>query len=176
MDKGQPIGDPIGEEIDHTDKVDQVVSIGTHIITPENNYSKNVEVNTKFVYDDTLPIGHVKTGELIPGKIETKVSNKYNRESNKVEQTIKEIVTAANQKIIVGTSLNGISAHIRREIYPKIEFYYDDTKDKGIVEEGELTPGKVESLIYPEIIDGKIKLYDNTESIPSKQIIIVGIK
>lgn len=85
MEKGQPVGNPIGEEIDHTDKVDQVISIGTNIDVSE---SKTIEVYPKieFVYDDTKNPGIVELGEQIPEKIYFNAHTTYS--NGKIKQHI----------------------------------------------------------------------------------------
>ena len=80
-----------------------IIEVGTKVETPENNYSKDVEVEIEYVYDDTKDKGFVETGELTPGKVETKVVDKYNPETGKVEQTTEQVVTKVKQKVVVGT-------------------------------------------------------------------------
>ncbi|WP_311480596.1 G5 domain-containing protein [uncultured Anaerococcus sp.] len=91
------------EESNKVEAKKHIIEVGTKVETPENNYSKEVEVEVEYVYDDTKDKGVVETGEFTPGKVETKVIDKYNPETGKVEQTTEEVVTKAKQKVIVGT-------------------------------------------------------------------------
>ena len=100
---GELVGEMSKEESNRKNSVKHIIEVGTKVETPENNYSKDVEVKIEYVYDNTKDKGVVETGTLTPGKVETKVVDKYNPETGKVEQTTEEVVTNAVQKVIVGT-------------------------------------------------------------------------
>ncbi|WP_282925306.1 adhesin domain containing protein [Peptoniphilus genitalis] len=100
---GSADGEMTKEESNKVEAKKHIIEVGTKVETPEKNYSKEVEVEVEYVYDDTKDKGVVETGEFTPGKVETKVVDKYNPETGKVEQTTEEVVTKVKQKVIVGT-------------------------------------------------------------------------
>lgn len=100
---GSADGEMTKEESNKVEAKKHIIEVGTKVETPEKSYSKEVEVEVEYVYDDTKDKGVVETGEFTPGKVETKVVDKYNPETGKVEQTTEEVVTKVKQKVIVGT-------------------------------------------------------------------------
>ena len=85
---------------------DEVIKIGTKKPQPvENTTSVSKEVGTKieYIYDDDLELGNVILGDFTPGKVETKVVQKYDQATGKITATEQTTVTPGVQKIVVGT-------------------------------------------------------------------------
>ena len=86
-----------------TKATQQVIKVGTKPAENNKDYSKEVGVKVEYVYDSSLKMGVFKDGGLTPGKVETKIVNKYDPATGKITTTEEEVVTEAVQKIIVGT-------------------------------------------------------------------------
>ena len=85
---------------------DEVIKIGTKPAeSAENTTEVSKEVGTKieYIYDDTLELGEVILGDFTPGKVETKVVQKYDPKTGKIEAKEETTVTPGVQKIVVGT-------------------------------------------------------------------------
>ncbi len=82
---------------------DEVIKIGTK--PAENTTEVKREVGTKieYIYDDDLELGNVILGDFTPGKVETKVVQKYDPETGKITAEEETTVTPGVQKIVVGT-------------------------------------------------------------------------
>ena len=100
---GEKDGDLQSEVTAETKPTQQVIKVGTKPAENNKNYSKEVGVKVEYVYDSSLKMGVFKDGGLTPGKVETKIVNKYNPTTGTITTTEKEVVTEAVQKIIVGT-------------------------------------------------------------------------
>ena len=100
---GEKDGDLQSEVTAETKPTQQVIKVGTKPAENNKDYSKEVGVKVEYVYDSSLKMGVFKDGGLIPGKVETKVVNKYDPSTGKITTTEEEVVTEAVQKIIVGT-------------------------------------------------------------------------
>ena len=183
---GAPDGDLLKVEVEKSrvDAKKHIIEVGTKVETPENNYSKDVEVEIEYVYDDTKDKGVVKTGELIPGKVETKVIDKYNPETGKVEQTTEQVVTKAKQKVIVGTKdFTGKYEYSKTCPIPfEVEIIEDDTLEKGkseVKQKG--IPGSKTTKYEQNIKNGQAvgeakKISEETTKDPVKHIVRVGTK
>lgn len=122
--------------------VKQVIKVGKKKTENKEIETSNVPVEIDYVYDNNLDVTVAKTGELISGKVETIVTNKYNPETGKIETVKNTVIKSAKQKIIIGThKFTKELEHKLKEIIPfetKIEF--DDTLKSGeqqITEAGE---------------------------------------
>ena len=181
---GAPDGDLLKVESNRVDPKKHIIEVGTKVETPENNYSKDVEVEIEYVYDDTKDKGVVETGELTPGKVETKVVDKYNPETGKVEQTTEQVVTKAKQKVIVGTKdFTGKYEYSKTCPIPfEVEIIEDDTLEKGkseVKQKG--IPGSKTTKYEQDIKNGKPdgearKISEETTKEPVKHIVRVGTK
>ena len=100
---GEKDGDLQSEVTAETKPTQQVIKVGTKPAENNKDYSKEVGVKVEYVYDSSLKMGVFKDGGLTPGKVETKIVNKYDPATGKITTTEEEIVTEAVQKIIVGT-------------------------------------------------------------------------
>ena len=100
---GEKDGDLQSEVTAETKPTQQVIKVGTKPAENNKDYSKEVGVKVEYVYDSSLKMGVFKDGGLTPGKVETKIVNKYDPATGKITTTEKEVVTEAVQKIIVGT-------------------------------------------------------------------------
>ena len=100
---GEADGKLQSEVTSTTNPTQQVIKIGTKPAENNKDYSKEVGVKVEYVYDSSLKMGVFKDGGLTPGKVETKIVNKYDPATGKITTTEEEKVTEAVQKIIVGT-------------------------------------------------------------------------
>lgn len=85
------------------DPKDKVVRIGTKPAENTTEVSKEVGTKIEYVYDDSLELGEVILGDFTPGKVETKVVQKYDPKTGKIEAKEETTVTPGVQKIVVGT-------------------------------------------------------------------------
>ena len=181
---GQADGDLSKTESNRVEAKKHIIEVGTKVETPENNYAKDIEVEIEYVYDDTKDKGVVETGELTPGKVETKVVNKYNPETGEIEQTTEEVVTKAKQKVIVGTK-DFTGTYEYEDTCPipfEVEIIEDDTLAKGervVDQEGK--PGSKTTKYEQDIENGKAVgnrrvVNETTTTEPTKHIVRVGTK
>ena len=181
---GEADGEMTKTESNKVEAKKHIIEIGTKVETPENNYSKDVEVEIEYVYDDTKDKGVVETGELIPGKVETKVVDKYDSETGKVEQKTEQVVTKAKQKVVVGTKdFTGTYEYKKTCPIPfEVEVIEDNTLSKGekvVDQEGK--PGS-KTTSYEQALkngqpDGEAKKTgEETTEQPTKHIVRVGTK
>ena len=181
---GQADGEMTKAESNRTDAKKHIIEIGTKVETPENNYSKDVEVEIEYVYDNTKDKGTVETGELKPGKVETKVVDKYNPETGKIEQSTEDVVTKAKQKVIVGTKdFTGTYEYKKTCPIPfEVEIVEDPTLSKGEkkVEQkgvaGSKTTSYEQDIKNGEAVGEARKTGEETTKDPVKHIVHVGTK
>ena len=181
---GAPDGDLLKVESNRVDAKKHIIEVGKKVETPENNYSKDVEVEIEYIYDDTKDKGVVETGELTPGKVETRVIDKYNPETGKVEQTTEEVVAKAKQKVIVGTKdFTGKYEYSKTCPIPfEVEIIEDDTLEKGTrVVDQEGIPGSKTTKYEQDIKNGQVdgeakKISEEVTLEPKKHIVRVGTK
>ena len=181
---GAPDGELLKVESNRVDAKKHIIEVGTKVETPENNYSKDVEVEIEYVYDDTKDKGVVETGELTPGKVETRFVDKYNPETGKIEQTTEQVVTNAKQKVIVGTKdFTGTYEYSKTCPIPfEVEIIEDDTLEKGISEvEQKGVPGSKTTKYEQDIKNGQPdgearKISEETTKEPVKHIVRIGTK
>ena len=181
---GAPDGELLKVESNKVEAKKHIIEVGTKVETPENNYSKDVEVEIEYVYDDTKDKGVVETGELTPGKVETKVVDKYNTETGKIEQTTEQVVTNAKQKVIVGTKdFTGKYEYSKTCPIPfEVEIIEDETLEKGkSVVDQEGVPGSKTTKYEQDIKNGQAvgearKISEKTTTEPVKHIVRVGTK
>lgn len=181
---GEVVGEMTKTESNRKDSVKHIIEIGTKVETAENNYSKDVEVKIEYVYDNTKNKGVVETGTLTPGKVETRVIDKYNPETGKVEQTTEEVVTNAVQKVIVGTKdFTGTYEYKKTCPLPyEVEVREDPTLSKGEkkIEQQGVAGSKTTS--YEQAIkngqsDGEAKQIGEPIIVEAtKHIVLVGTK
>ncbi|WP_306483785.1 G5 domain-containing protein, partial [Anaerococcus sp.] len=181
---GSADGEMTKEESNKVEAKKHIIEVGTKVETPENNYSKEVEVEVEYVYDDTKDKGVVETGEFTPGKVETKVVDKYNPETGKVEQTTEEVVTKAKQKVIVGIKdFTGTYEYKKTCPIPfEVEIIEDKTLAKGekvVDQEGK--PGSKTTSYEQNIKNGEPegeakKISEEISEQPTKHIVRIGTK
>ncbi len=181
---GEATGEMTKTESNKVEAKKHIVEVGTKVETPENNYTKNVEVDIEYVYDDTKDKGVVETGELTPGKVETKVVDKYNPETGKVEQSTEEVVTKAKQKVIVGTKdFTGTYEYKKTCPLPfEVEVIEDPTLSKGetVVDQkgvaGSKTTSYKQDIRNGEAVGEATKIGEEVTVNPTKHIVRVGTK
>ncbi|WP_068455654.1 G5 domain-containing protein [Aedoeadaptatus pacaensis] len=181
---GEADGEMTKTESNKVEAKKHIIEIGTKVETPENNYSKDVEVEIEYVYDDTKDKGVVETGVLTPGKVETKVVDKFNPETGKVEQKTEQVVTKAKQKVIVGAKdFTGTYEYKKTCPIPfEVEVREDPTLSKGEkkIEQQGVAGSKTTS--YEQAIkngqpDGQARQVGEPTIVePTKHIVLVGTK
>ncbi|WP_210394460.1 G5 domain-containing protein, partial [Peptoniphilus sp. HMSC062D09] len=82
---------------------DEVIKIGTKAAENTTEVSKEVGTKIEYIYDDDLELGNVILGDFTPGKVVTKVVQKYDPATGEITTEEKTTVTPGVQKIVVGT-------------------------------------------------------------------------
>ena len=163
--------------------VDEVIVVGTKVETNQEEYKNDVNVEIEKVEDPNLYKGIVNVGELIPGRVERKIVNKYDPKTGKVttEETFE--VTPAKQKITVGTKdFTGEFSHkIEKTLPYETEIQYDDTMEAGIKEVTQKgVNGNTEQTVTQKYTNGVLadKEYSKEETTkePVKEIVKIGTK
>ena len=181
---GEADGEMTKTESNKVEAKKHIIEIGTKVETPENNYTKDVEVEIEYVYDNTKDKGVVETGELTPGKVETKVVDKYNPKTGKVEQSTEEVVTKAKQKVIVGTKdFTGTYEYKKTCPLPfEVEVIEDPALSKGetVVDQkgvaGSKTTSYKQDIRNGEAVGEATKIGEEVTVNPTKHIVRVGTK
>ncbi|MGX7107825.1 G5 domain-containing protein [Hutsoniella sourekii] len=177
---GQASGDMKSEVIATTDPTEHVIHVGTAPVENSKNLSEEVPAEVEYVYDETKDKGTVEKGDYTPGKVETKVVNKYDPKTGEITTTEEKVVTPAKQKIIVGTKdFTGEFKYEHKNVVPfETEIVFDDTMKAGtseVVTKGE--NGETTTTVTQSFTNGtKGELTTNTveNKKPTKQVIKVG--
>ena len=180
---GQADGQVQAEEVKDKYKapINQVIKVGTKPAQNDENKTSDVSVDIEYVYDKTKEKGVVEKGEFTSGKVVTKIENKYNPTTGKIETTTTQNVISAKQKIIVGTK--DFTAEYKYTEVEKIPFetelVFDNSLkagEKQVSQKGEL--GEKSREITQRFIngkdDGKTEGDFAETKAPVKQIIKVG--
>ena len=116
---------------------DEVIKIGTKAAENTTEVSKEVGTKIEYIYDDTLELGEVILGDFTPGKVETKVVQKYDPKTGKITAEEKTTVTPGVQKIVVGTKKTDNTCPMPDPTDPT-----DPTNPKDPSKPGESNPSK----------------------------------
>lgn len=163
--------------------VDEVIVVGTKVAENNKDYNNDVDVEIEYVKDDSKYLGYVEKGELTNGHVETKIINKFDPETGKINTTEEEVVKPAKQKIIVGTKkFTGEFKHTIEKILPfETEIQYDDTMEAGtkkVTQKG--VNGSAEHTVVQKYTNGELadKEYskEETKKEPVKEIVKIGTK
>ncbi|AMB99018.1 hypothetical protein AWM75_02950 [Aerococcus urinaehominis] len=180
---GQASGDMKSEVIATTDPTEHVIHVGTAPVENSKNLSEEVPAEVEYVYDATKDKGTVEKGEYTPGKVETKVVNKYDPKTGEITTTEEKVVTPAKQKIIVGTKdFTGTFETVDKNPIPyEVEYKVDPTLEPGkevVDQEGVL--GEESTTTTHTIKNGKVESSTPGETkqtkAPVKKIVRIGAK
>ena len=158
---------------------DHIIEIGTKPAKNEKSSEEKIDVDVTYIYDDKKDKTYLEIGELVPGKVTTKVENVYNPETGEIET--KETVTVTNptRTVIMGTkgvTTNYVEEHTETIPY-KTDITYDPTLIAGetVVEKPGIDGQKL-TKTEVTIVDGKATkgTPQVTESKAQNQIIRVG--
>ena len=125
------------KETELTDKYvapqEEIIEIGTKPANNDKTYEREVGVEVEYVYDNTKEKGYRNIEELVPGKVITKVVNKYNPETGKIETTEEIEVIPGKRKVTFGTKdFTGEYEEINKNIVPyETEIVFDKTLRAG---------------------------------------------
>lgn len=179
---GQADGEPEKKETVVEKPVEHIIEVGTKPAENNKEYAKDVNVVIEYVFDDTKEKGYFETGELIKGKVETKIVNRYNPETGEIETTEEELVTEAKQKVIIGTKdYTGSYEYECNDTLPfDVEVREDPNLPKGekkIIQEGK--PGNKYFKYKQELKNGQPvgdpeKVEEKITEEPVNEIVVVG--
>ncbi|MCY3041207.1 G5 domain-containing protein [Aerococcus sp. JJEM-2022c] len=171
------------EEIARIEPKTHIIKVGTK--APENAETrvKEVPAEIEYVYDKTKDKGVVEKGAYTPGKVETKIVNKFNPQTGQIETTTEEVVTPAKQVIVVGTKdYTGEFKHTEQSLAPfKTEYILDPSLKAGeevVKKEGKL--GLIERDVSQKYVNGTLadKVFGETREViaPENRIVRIGAK
>lgn len=145
---GQAVGEMTSKEISNKAAIKQIIEVGTKPANNDKDISNETKVKIEYIYDKKLDKGIVKTGDLIKGKVTTKVVNEYDPKTGEIKTVEKTIVEDAIQKIIVGSrDYTGEFSYDYKEKIPfEVEVREDPTLKKG--EKKILQKGQVGEKYY----------------------------
>ena len=179
---GEADGEMISKEISNKPAVKQIIEVGTKPANNNKDITNETNVKIEYVYDENLDKGIVKTGDLVKGKVTTKIVNEYNPKTGQIETVEKTTVEDAVQKIIVGTKdFTGKYEYEHTEKIPfEVEVRKDPTLKKGeskVLQKGEAGEKyyKYSQNIKNGKPDGERKtVEEKTTKKAVKEIILVG--
>lgn len=162
--------------------VPHIIEVGTKPAEVDP-YRPNFEVGSEveFVYDPTLNKGVTEKGELVPGKVETKLVTVTDPVTGETKTEEQIVTTPAKQQIIVGTKdYTGTFTHTEEQITPyRTEIRYDASLAAGeqrTTQEGR--DGKQTRTVTQSFTNGEIgeKSYSdwNVDTTVQNEIITVG--
>ncbi|WP_195852434.1 G5 domain-containing protein [Aerococcus mictus] len=180
---GAADGELKAEEIARTEPKTHIIKVGTK--APENAETrvKEVPAEIEYVYDKTKDKGTVEKGAYSPGKVESKIVNKFNPQTGKIETTTEEVVTPAKQVIVVGTKdYTGEFKHTEQSLAPfKTEYILDPSLKAGqevVEQDGKL--GLIEREVSQKYVNGTLadKVFGETREViaPENRIVRIGAK
>lgn len=177
----EKVGDP---KIEITDPVDAVIKVGQKDYngTVTNTVTKDVPYNVKIVKNPELEAGktNVKqkgvagsrtyeyTGEIVNGDLKEGTTFTEKELTDKYVEPKEEIIE-------IGTKPAENSKTIDSNVEVDVDITYDPKIDKGVVNIGDLTPGKVTTVVKNEYNPetGEIVTTEETKvSNPSRKVVI----
>ena len=184
FENGVP-GEITEEIVSEKPAVNRIIKVGTKTVTEHisKEITEEIPYGVKIEYDNTMPAGktRVKTkgeaGSKTTEYYRNLINGKFDGDLNTREVTDK-YKAPVDEVILVGTKVETNNEEYKSDIKVEIEKVEDPDLYKGIVNQGELTPGKVERKIVnkydPET--GKITTEEEVVVTPAKQKIIIGTK
>ena len=180
----EKVGDP---KIETTEPIDAVIKVGQKDYngTVTNTVTKEIPYTVKVVKNPELEAGksNVKqigvagsttyeyTGEIVNGNLK--------EGSTFTEKELTDKYVAPKEEIIeIGTKPADNSKTIDSDVEVDVDIIYDPTIDKGVVNIGDLTPGKVTTVVKnvydPET--GEIKTTEETVVTNPSRKVVIGTK
>ena len=184
FENGVP-GEITEEIISETKPQNRIVKVGTKTVTEHisKEITEEIPYGVKIEYDNTMPAGktRVKTkgeaGSKTTEYYRNLINGKFDGDLN--EREVRDKYKApVDEVIVVGTKVETNGEEYKNDVTVEIEKVEDPDLYKGIVNKGELTPGKVERKIVNEYDPetGKVSTKEEVVVRPAKQKIIVGTK
>ncbi|VEJ33459.1 Plasmin-sensitive surface protein [Peptoniphilus harei] len=160
---------------------EEIIEIGTKTANNEKTYEREVGVEVEYVYDNTKEKGYRNIEELVPGKVITKVVNKYNPETGEIETTEEIEVIPGKRKVTFGTKdFTGAYEEVDKNIVPyETEIVFDSNLKAGekVVdqagENGETTTTTKRYIENGEVVRSEDPVIEETKKVQN-QIIRVG--
>ncbi len=160
---------------------EEIIEIGTKTANNEKTYEREVGVEVEYVYDNTKEKGYRNIEELVPGKVITKVVNKYNPETGEIETTEEIEVIPGKRKVTFGTKdFTGAYEEVDKNIVPyETEIVFDSNLKAGekVVDQagvnGETTTTTKKHIENGEVVRSEDPVTEETKKVQN-QIIRVG--
>ena len=160
---------------------EEIIEIGTKPADNEKTYEREVGVEVEYVYDNTKEKGYRNIEELVPGKVITKVVNKYNPETGEIETTEEIEVIPGKRKVTFGTKdFTGEYEEVDKNIVPyETEIVFDSNLKAGekVVDQagvnGETTTTTKKHIENGEVVRSEDPVTEETKKVQN-QIIRVG--
>ncbi|WP_311530866.1 G5 domain-containing protein [uncultured Anaerococcus sp.] len=168
--------------------VKEIIEVGGEDYTGEVTHTENFKTayEVEIRYNDQVPAGETKViqeGEEGSYDISYTQKIKNGEADGDLVKSDKQNIKEAKKHIIeVGTNsktcpvIPGTETPVNKEVPVEIEYVYDNTKEKGYVEKGEVTPGSVETKVISKVENGKVVNTEETVVKAAKQKIIIGTK
>ena len=160
---------------------EEIIEIGTKPANNEKTYEREVGVEVEYVYDNTKEKGYRNIEELVPGKVITKIVNKYNPETGQIETTEEIEVIPGKRKVTFGTKdFTGEYEEIDKNIVPyETEIVFDSNLKAGekvidqAGENGETVTKTKKHLVNGVVESSEDPVTEETKKVQN-QIIRVG--
>lgn len=180
IENSKIVGEPITER---KEPVDAIIEVGSQDFTGvvENKEETETPFTVKVVENKELPAGQSKVKQQgKPGKtiLEYKQAIKNGQADGEAKKKETVVEKPVEHIIEIGTKPAENNKEYAKDVNVVIEYVFDDTKEKGYFETGELTKGKVETKIVnrynPET--GEIETTEKEVVTEAKQKVIIGTK
>ncbi|OFM52002.1 G5 domain-containing protein, partial [Aerococcus mictus] len=171
-----------GKVIQETPATNALIKVGNKDFTGQVSHTETVPVpNTVEIrYNPNVKAGETKVLEAgKPGSVDVTYSQviKNGQAEGDLVKTEANRVEPVNRVIEVGTQpVSGTETPIQQDVPVEVEYVYDNTKDKGFVQAGQVTPGKTQSKVISKVVDGQVVNTVENVVTSAKQQIIVGTK
>lgn len=170
--------------IEKTNPIDAVILVGDNDFSGEIKHTESIVVpfETEIRYNDQLEAGItniIQEGENGSYDINYSQNIVNSTPVGSIEKNKANEISAKPKIIEIGTKPKLIENNEKKiitNVPVKIEYVFDNTLDKGVINSGEYTEGSVETIVTNEIINDKIVSHETTKVIPNVQKIIVGTK
>ncbi|MDK6805446.1 G5 domain-containing protein [Aerococcus sp. UMB7834] len=171
-----------GKLTQETPASNALIKVGNKDFTGQVTHTETVPVpNTVEIrYNPNVKAGETKVlEEGKPGSVDVTYTQgiRNGQADGELKKTEANRLEPVNRVIEVGTQpVSGTETPIQQDVPVEVEYLYDNTKDKGFVEAGQVTPGKTESKVVSKLVDGQVVNTVENVVTPAKQQIIVGTK
>ncbi|MGX6485643.1 MAG: G5 domain-containing protein [Aerococcus sanguinicola] len=171
-----------GKVTQETPAINALIKVGNKDFTGQVTHTETVPLpNTVEIrYNPNVKAGETKVlEEGKPGSVDVTYTQgiRNGQADGELKKTEANRLEPVNRVIEVGTQpVSGTETPIQQDVPVEVEYLYDNTKDKGFVEAGQVTPGKTESKVVSKLVDGQVVNTVENVVTPAKQQIIVGTK